>query len=141
MALFRLGVRAFIGVLFFSSCLAMADSPVAGFPVRWDEEKVPFSVGAVYTLPDQEVTIEVGDDTKSDDRFVIEGIEVEAHDGGKWTWQAPSEPDRYPFTIKDKESGEEVQLNAFVLVPYTDVKKGTAVHKYLGEYPTGHPGF
>ena len=52
-----------------------------------------------------------------------------------WRWRAPDVPSVQTLTVRDARGGKALELNAFVLVPFTDVRDGRLNGYRIGTYP------
>ena len=53
----------------------------------------------------------------------------------RWVWTAPGEPGVYPLVVRQRESGEQILLNGFVLVPASRVERERLNGYRIGAYP------
>jgi hypothetical protein len=64
-----------------------------------------------------------------------EKISLEAMDR-RWSWTAPSMPGLYPIRVVSTDQRDSITIQAFVLVPYSQLK-GEYLNGYqIGRYPT-----
>jgi hypothetical protein len=109
--------------------------------------KVPFAVrtrGLAFTekvaslavLPGAHVDLEIegGDDGP---------YRVDTRDGSElqwtsttWSWRAPDVPGLATITVRDARGGKALELNVFVMVPFTDVQDGRLNGYRIGKYPS-----
>jgi hypothetical protein len=108
-------------------------------------EKTPFAVttrGLTFTgkvasltvLPGAQLDLEiVGDDGP---------YRVDTKDGSEqrrtaatWRWRAPTVPGLATLTVLDARGGKALELNVFVMVPFTEVRDGRLNGYRIGTYP------
>lgn len=53
-----------------------------------------------------------------------------------WRWRAPTGPGLYPLTLTRTDTGEQMHIQMFVLVPATRVRNGMLNGYRIGKYPT-----
>lgn len=63
----------------------------------------------------------------------------------QWQWEAPAEPGTYRIRINHSREDDTVDLNVFVLVPYSRLQGGTLNGYRIGKYPArplnGNPAY
>lgn len=89
------------------------------FAVRFKDEVSPYRLTSLFALPGEEIGIEAVPDSRPS-RFEAcsESGELTRRDDDEWTWRAPSRPGLYSLYVHDRDTGETLLLNAFVMVPY-----------------------
>lgn len=111
------------------------DSGRVNFQVQFGAISIQHRVFAVFVMPQQTQTIQVKHafDKRS---FTLKntGGKLSSSDRHLWTWQAPSKPGIYPITIQ-ANTGESIQLNAFVMTPLKEIKQGKIKGYTIGQYP------
>lgn len=120
---------------------AVAPAPPAGFDparapfaIRFGDRPVPYGVTGVFALPGEVVALEAPA-ADSGLRAEADGGELVAIGPGRWTWRAPAAPGATALRVVRGDSGESVTLNAFVLVPYEEMKAGKVRGYAVGAYP------
>jgi hypothetical protein len=111
-----------------------SESARADFSVSFGPHEVPFRVMGVFALPGEEVTIVAGEDASS--------FELEASSGtldrqapNRWSWQAPRSTGPSVLNVRRLSDGASVTLNAFVMVPYREMRNGLINGYRIGSYP------
>ena len=108
-------------------------------------EKVPFALktrGLTFTGKVASLTVMPG--TSLD--LAVEGgdgpYRVDTKDGSEqrrtvttWRWRAPNVPGLATLTVLDARGGKAIELNVFVMVPFTDVRDGRLNGYRIGAYP------
>lgn len=108
----------------------------SGFSVKIDNQKVDYSVFAIFVLPQQVAKISLID-TSFNDQFEIKADQGVIQKTGKasWSWKAPDKNGHYPLEIIRKSTQETMVINAFVMIPYKELK-GEYLNGYrIGKYP------
>jgi hypothetical protein len=105
--------------------------------VRFGDQSVSYETMAVFALPGERVPIEVSDDQAF----------VEASSGtitrvapGRFEWQGPSDAGDAVLRVRDANGAERVTMNAFVMVPYSEMKNGLVRGYRVGAYPEPRSG-
>ncbi|MFH1723699.1 MAG: D-Ala-D-Ala carboxypeptidase family metallohydrolase [Elusimicrobiota bacterium] len=108
----------------------------AGFVVRVKGEPVPYRVFAVFVLPGESLDVEAldGEDAQEFTLWAEAG-DVVRKEPRKWVWKAPSTHGSFALRVSRVKSGDDILLNAFVMVPYSRVSKGVLNGYRIGEYP------
>ena len=120
---------------------AAADPPsafpgaLAGFTVDFAGERIPYRVFGVYVMPGKSVSVEVVDGDDAGYAFEAESGTVAAKTGRKWRWTPGRGPGLARLTVNGLPSGRSMTLNAFVMVPLSQVKKGMLNGYRIGDYP------
>jgi len=107
-----------------------------GIAVRYQDEISSNRVRALTVLPGETVTFEVAAPNTASDYVVQPAAgRLELLDTGRWEWTSPPEPGLYPIKVVDPDRGDEVVLQAFVVVPYERLQ-GENLNGYrIGRYP------
>ncbi|HXM37189.1 MAG TPA: D-Ala-D-Ala carboxypeptidase family metallohydrolase [Gemmatimonadales bacterium] len=107
------------------------------FAVRYRSLVSRGPVSALTVLPGETVTLETidpGAPSGSEARSAA-GSLTRLGDG-RWTWTAPNVPGFYPIHVVASDQRDSVTIQAFVLVPY-DQMKGEYINGYrIGRYPS-----
>ena len=102
--------------------------PAGGVAVRYRDVVAPDRVRALTALPGETVTIEGYAARPTAGR-------IAPVSAGRWIWTAPSTPGLYPIKMVTSEGGDAVTLQAFVVVPF-DQLRGEFLNGYrIGRYP------
>jgi Uncharacterized protein conserved in bacteria len=100
------------------------------FGIRYQNEILTNRVSALTVFPGEAVTFEVIDpDPRSNYVAQPTGGQLVPLGTGRWVWTSPHAPGLYPIQVFAPDSGEEIKLNAFVLVPF---------HRLQGEFLNGY---
>lgn len=112
------------------------DPDISGFRVDVKGLTVGYREFAVFAMPGEAVPIAAAD--------VRDHLQVSSQAGtwkstgaGKWDWLAPKTPGHYLLEIS-RADGARMQLQAFVMVPATQVHNGQLNGYRIGNYPK-HP--
>ena len=118
--------------------LAIAFSPErATFSIKFKNEVSPYSVMAIFVLPEEILTLEIIDKT-SKSGYTLEAPTQLTQNilNKKCKWKAPKEKGFYPLKIVHSESREVVTLNVFVMIPFIQFQ-GEYLNGYrIGSYPS-----
>lgn len=102
----------------------------AGFSVQVRDMTVSYRVFGVFALPGEAVLLRPSVPVQT--RIAAGRL----HDGGAdgLVWSAPREAGLYPVTLT-AEDGAEILLNAFVMTPASDIRRGALEGYAIGDYP------
>jgi len=120
------------------------DAETAGFTVRVGEVNSGYQTFGFFVLPEEALKIEARATSEAVDAYELTGgSEANATRiaANQWEWKAPVKPGLYPLTVTQKESGESMTLNLFVLVPLKTAAKGSLNGYRIGKYPAAKPGY
>jgi hypothetical protein len=108
----------------------------ADFSVKFRDEISPYKVIGIFVLPDENLTLEVLDQSRSG-KYTIEtntGEILRAEDN-KWNWRAPKDVGLCTVRIIHQNQLDSVTVNIFVMVPFK-LLKGDYLNGYrIGKYP------
>jgi len=95
------------------------------FSVSYRGESSPYKVTPIFALPGEVVKLDI-EPLGSETGFDVKGRRGEWKSSSpvKWTWKAPSKPGFYPARVTELVSGETMDLNIFVMVPYGKLRAG-----------------
>ena len=103
----------------------------APFDLVMDGERVPYDVLGKWVLPGEPVELQCA----------VPGVAIRLADGvvsrvagDRWVWTAPSEPGVYAMRV-EVQGGASIQLNVFVMHPYSRVRGGMLNGYQIGKYP------
>lgn len=106
------------------------------FSIKVKDEIFSYSVLGVFVLPGQTLTIEaIGPDKdayfifKSDHGSLVHSTSV------SWNWKAPVKSGLYPVEISKPRANETIQLNVFVMIPFSQLKGEYLKGYHIGKYP------
>ncbi|MFC2174186.1 magnesium/cobalt transporter CorA [Acidobacteriota bacterium] len=108
----------------------------ASFSVRFKDVISPYRRFSVFVEPSEQLALEIIRPSDKS-RFRLEASAGDLVQAGKlrWSWTAPTDKGRYALKISDEETAEVMELNAFVIVPYSALK-GEYLNNYrVGAYP------
>ena len=138
----------------FTIMLVMAAAAAAGadrvmtngFKFIVGDLALPYREGAVFLLPDEKVPLEVRATTSKLHKVEAPNGRLIAAGPNRWSWQAPREPGEYDIEVKEPVTGtERIEVNAFVMVPASQVRNGILNGYRIGNYPAkplkGDPAF
>lgn len=144
----RLGLvpRLFVfSALLLSTVSAAVFSPdLAGFSVRIGEVTNDYRTFSFFVLPGAILNIEARTATHAVEAYELAGetaIDATPVSANQWQWKAPAKSGLYPLSVTQKESGESMTLNVFVLVPLKSVAAGSLNGFRIGQYPATKPGY
>lgn len=114
----------------------------AAFELFMNGDRVPYDVLGTWVLPGQTVELETS----------APGAEVRLAEGrvtrvseDRWIWTAPLEPGAYALKVTAGEGAETIQLNVFVMHPFSRVRNGRLNGFTIGKYPrrllSGDPAY
>jgi len=112
----------------------------AAFEVEIGDRAIGERIASAFVLPGQRVPIEVSD-VPPVDRFQISaasGVLRREH-AGSWSWTAPTRTGLYRLSIVDSHSGQKMTINAFVMVPFDNMRRGALNGYEIGRYPRRPP--
>lgn len=108
----------------------------ASFSVKVRNDVSPYRVLGLFVLPDERVTIRVVTEGNGSRYRLTTSAEPASPDGERqWTWRAPTRPGLYSIRVLQDDPPDSITLNAFVLVPVSEVKEGHLNGYRIGEYP------
>lgn len=125
--------------LTLGAAVPLAKSPAlaaAGIPLRCQNVTSPTRVRVLTVLPGETVTLEVAERDPGSG-FVAQpaGGELMPLGAGRWEWKSPSAPGLYPIQVDAADGGKSVMLQAFVMVPFDELR-GELLNGYrIGRYP------
>jgi hypothetical protein len=91
-------------------------------------------VASVTVLPGADLDLEIaGKDGPY--RLVAESGTVSVRRNSTWRWRAPSLPGLVELAVEDARGREVMDINAFVLVPFDEVRDGRLNGYRIGTYP------
>jgi hypothetical protein len=108
----------------------------AGFAVGCQNAISPNRVRTLTVLPEETVTFEVVDrKAKSGYTALPTDGRLVPQNTGRWMWTSPPKPGLYPIHVVAAGGGDEVTLQAFVVVPFNRLT-GDLLNGYqIGRYP------
>lgn len=112
------------------------DAGRLSFAVTVNDRLTPYHTMIASVMPGKSLAIELTDPHQRKDFSVSASVGRFVPSGQQgWVWEAPTEPGHYPLTITRKDSGETLLLQAFVLVPATQIRDGRLNGYRIGTYP------
>lgn len=138
-----LGLLALSGFFVIIAARPMVTPTAVKMGVRYQNKMLTNGVDTLTVLPGKVVTFEVADtDPRLNYVAQTTGGELLPLGTGRWVWKSPHAPGLYHIQVLAPDSGEEVTLKAFVLVPFGRLQ-GEFLNGYrIGRYPKKKlPGF
>ncbi len=111
------------------------DAKHSGFMVVVGDMEIPYQNCAIFVLPGSDTIIGGDEGSSGQIHSECEQGTLAAMPDGRWKWRAPSQPGVAHITVKHKDFDEQVRLTAFVMVPASEVKKGSLNGYSIGDYP------
>ncbi|MDX1387573.1 MAG: D-Ala-D-Ala carboxypeptidase family metallohydrolase [Acidobacteriota bacterium] len=105
------------------------------FSVKVRGETTAYRELAVTVLPEAAMTLEVLPGRAAVFEVTASAGSLRSTGQRKWEWKAPAAPGLYPVTIRATDTGESMQLNAFVLVPRSRAENGRLNGYRIDSYP------
>jgi hypothetical protein len=106
------------------------------FSVKFKDAVTSYHVTGIFVLPGTEHIFKVVDGGSSDlFNLSVEAGELISRKNRTWHWKAPMETGLHPVEIRRQGSDELIRLNAFVLVPFEELKGETLNGYKMGRYP------
>lgn len=104
--------------------------------IRFGDQEVVYRTMAVFALPGEQVPI-----TIEDPESIVETTAgtIQKVAPGQFQWEAPASPGDAVLEVK-RPGGTRVTMNAFVMVPYSEMKNGKVEGYRVGAYPPPRPG-
>jgi hypothetical protein len=113
---------------------SMSDLAVGepSFALHVGGEPALHPVSAAFVLPGEELALEI----PALDAFAVHAAagSVTADGPNRWSWRAPATPGLHPVHVT-RADGASVTVNAFVMVPYSSMKRGVLNGYRIGAYP------
>ena len=133
LALFLLAASAYAAV----TTPAPFDTGRAPFNLEVRNESIPYRVFGIYVMPGEVVAIHLHDPRAG---VLPDPATLTAKTGAlrrvgkeEWTWTAPTAPGLTQIVARTKTGS--VRLNAFIMVPATEIKRGSLDGYRIGSYP------
>jgi len=146
-AIVRLCAATFLAAALLPGLPAGGSDPQAGLPLdplltprpaifAFDGDRLGHRVGSGFVLPGDSIRIEVseGGVTAPYSLVADQGTVVPLGDRS-WTWIAPATTGLTHIVAVDSLGLDTMRINAFVMVPYSELKKGMLRGYRIGEYP------
>lgn len=110
----------------------------ASFSVKFREQVSPYRVIGVFLLPGEVLELEVlilEHSPKGEYSLRTSDGKITQKGATKWEWRAPGEKGLYVISVVEPQATDSVTLNAFVMVPYSELR-GEHLNGYrIGRYP------
>jgi hypothetical protein len=111
-------------------------SEKAGFAVSFKDEISPYRIMGVYVLAQETLTVAVVDSVRQGYSLRATAGEVMQIGNDRWRWVSPPAPGLYPLVVVSPSWSDSITLNAFVMVPASEMK-GEYLRGYrIGKYPS-----
>ena len=117
------------------------ESGRSGFTVAYAGEKSPYQVNAVFLMPGETLDVKVFEkDGPGFSLLLPDGSTLPGAARRGWSWVAPRVAGLYPLIIRRSggdslSPGKTSLLNAFVMVPASELKGGYLRGYRVGKYP------
>lgn len=108
----------------------------APFLIQVNNERLPYRLNSVFTLPGETTILSIGDSRKKNEFTLQTSLNVTQIGPNAWSWKAPREVGLYSVKILHPAWGATAQLNVFVMVPFSQVEEGYINGYRVGNYPT-----
>lgn len=95
-----------------------------------------YNVALATAMPGETVSIAVTRSGNGTFTLQAAGRPVTAAGRATWRWHAPAAAGLYPLTLTRTDTGEQMQIKLFVLVPASRVHNGVLNGYRIGHYPT-----
>lgn len=107
------------------------------FAVKYKDEISDYRIMSMFVMPGQEVELEVvARPTTGQYSCITESGMLITTGISKWRWRAPAEKGLYKIRIVNPAQADTLLLNAFVLVPYSEIQDGYLNGYRIGAYPS-----
>ncbi len=111
----------------------------AGVTADCNGRRIAYRIHSLTLLPGEHIDLELAPGSPSGDLLSPDG-QVETLGTRRWLWRPPSRPGRYTARWVPSTAGDELRLNAFVMVPIQQVRKGYLNGYRIGKYPPAPAG-
>lgn len=131
-------VRPRLGIDTIASAPSEPDgaSPAVRFALRFKNVTWRHPVGFVGVLPGERLELQMSGGGLPDGfRVRTTRGPVDRTGPGEWRWTAPRRPGLYPLTILAPNGTDSITLNAFVMVPASEVRDEHLNGYRIGRYP------
>jgi len=107
-----------------------------GFALKFRGEISAFELMSVFLLPGETLTFETTGDGP-EDTYQVRASGGDAVPAGlhRWEWLAPSQKGMYEIEVRNDATAQVRRLNAFVMVPFADLKTEYLNGYRVGTYP------
>ncbi len=133
---------AFVGAVLVLLSVARLAEPTEALAVdiavRYQNEVSPNRIRAMVVLPGETVTVDVAADLDRGSDYVAQPSAGQLKPLGskRWMWTSPPAPGLYPIRVAAPDGGDAITLQAFVTVPYTQLRGEILNGFRIGLYPT-----
>jgi len=112
------------------------DSEKAGFAIKFKEEVSPYRMMSTFVLPGQRLILEaVSKNPGKIYHLLHDQGRVVSQKKNSWEWVAPELPGLCMLRIMEEDAADEIRLNVFVMVPFSQLE-GEYLEGYrIGKYP------
>ncbi|MBU2515300.1 hypothetical protein KJ966_28620 [bacterium] len=132
----------FFGIIDFyseeSCCHAtdLFDPGLAEISVKVKNEIIPFKEFALYVLPGEMINCEIYKSPEPELFFIVvsEGP-FRVRTRNKWSWTAPDKTGVYSIVISNEAGENQMTLNIFVMLPFSQLKGEFLNGFRIGHYP------
>jgi hypothetical protein len=116
------------------TALASFDAGLAPFKLHFGEEPAEYHTMLYSVLPERTVPVAVPDPGNAVFELYADGGTLSRTGPYSWDWAAPAEPGYHALRV-ERNDGETVTLQVFVLRPREHAKNGMLNGYRVGEYP------
>lgn len=107
----------------------------APFFARLNGERLPYRINSVFALPSEDFILSVGGPRKNNDYAIQTALSTTHLGPNVWSWRAPREVGLYLVKIFHPSWGATIQVNVFVLAPFSSIEHGYLNGYRVGKYP------
>jgi hypothetical protein len=107
--------------------------------LSFGDQPVPYDVMGVFCLPGETVPVVLATPDSGVALAALAG-EVATLAPGRWIWTAPADPGLSVLHLTGPDGRARATLNAFVMVPYAEMRSGLLRGYRIGSYPAPRHG-
>jgi len=111
------------------------DNGKVGFSIRYKDQVSSYGVNGVFVLPGESLSIEVVDSAADEHQMQVSGGSLNRQSAKAWKWTAPQQVGVHRLDIR-QVPGEDITLNAFVVIPYDRLQDERLNGYRIGNYPS-----
>lgn len=98
--------------------------------------EVELPLESLFVLPGEERILSAGAEVGGGFRMLAWDGDIEPLGENRWRWRAPEEPGLYPLILTHRDTGIRARIQAFVLVPRSQMQGGRLNGYRIGSYPS-----
>lgn len=110
------------------------DPDTAAFAIRFKQESTHRRLMSAMLLPDSSMTIQVERGPAGLYHAIAEGGTMERLGPKRWRWTAPPAPGLSKLAIVCESARDTIRVQAFTLLPYSELKGETLLGYRIGKY-------